>query len=53
MTDPLRPPETDDEPWAVAESDPLAPARGCAFALALSLIVWLTVAVLAWRCLSR
>ena len=50
MTDPLRPPVTDDEPWSYA--DDLAPARGCVFGILLGLALWallILVAVIVWR----
>lgn len=47
MTDPLRAPETDDEPWAVVEDDPMrktlvrdALIAGLAGLVILALLAW-------------
>jgi len=48
--DPLRPPDTDEEPWSLASD--LAPARGCLLGMALGAVAWtllILLVVAAWR----
>ena len=50
MTDPLRPPETDEEPWTYASD--LAPARGCLLGIVGGLALWallILLVVAAWK----
>ena len=50
MTDPLRPVETDEEPWTYASD--LAPARGCLLGIVGGLLLWallILLAVVAWK----
>jgi len=50
MTDPLRPPDTDEEPWSYASD--LAPARGCLLGILGGLLLWallILLVVVAWK----
>lgn len=54
MTDPLRPIETDEEPWSLASD--LAPARGCLLGIAGGLALWallILLTVAAWKVTQR